>query len=629
LGDAAVNAKRREHRVVKSTMKDTEYIPVRLSHLLQHAAVGAIVRSPEYLMTIKDTRYWVNKDGSVAGRIIPYVEGVRSALEITQKLREPPTATRSEKGQIEGSWIPAQRFPRWMKCPSCHLMYFQPWSGQEEPGPPRCNDERCVRQSELEQVPWVMVHDAGHMADLPWHWLAHRQARTPDEKQCARDFEQAYLRLRPRAGGGYELRCERCKISAGFDNSEQLPFGKSWRQPWLRETPDEAEDNLARIVEVNDARVHASIVRAALIIPPESRIRRGSTVDRLYTSTTKRQKIEQARSGFARRQAISQAASELRCSKEEIEEALMEIERGYPLYGKTITPGLLLDSEYGALIERIPDMKDDEDFVTRHMTEEWQDLASQTATGSLARKVVRSVDRVVAVSRLKEIRILQGFQRMNGTRVPPDIVGESDWLPALELYGEGVFFTLDEASLRRWEAHPAVEQRARDFAKRFEVCGLEFQPEIRVDPRFLLLHTISHMLIRELESEAGYPAASIKERIYCSAGTQNPMSGILVYVAVPDVVGSLGGLAELAEPRRFLRLLTRVFEHADWCSLDPVCAEHEGQGPNLLNRAACHACALVPEPSCVYGNMLLDRSFLKGSESEGMPGFLDAVGSSE
>ena len=90
------------------------------------------------------------------------------------------------------------------------------------------------------------------------------------------------------------------------------------------------------------------------------------------------------------------------------------------------------------------------------------------------------------------------------------------------------------------------------------------------------------------------------------------MAGVLVYVAVPDVVGSLGGLAELAEPARFLRLLSGVFSRADWCSLDPVCAEHEGQGPSQLNRAACHGCALVPEPSCQFRNLLLDRVFIRG-----------------
>ena len=103
------------------------------------------------------------------------------------------------------------------------------------------------------------------------------------------------------------------------------------------------------------------------------------------------------------------------------------------------------------------------------------------------------------------------------------------------------------------------------------------------------------------------------------------MSGVLVYVAVPDVVGSLGGLAELATPERFLLLLSSVFDHAEWCSLDPVCSEHGGQGPSLLNRAACHACALIPEPSCAYGNVLLDRMFIKGDVATDMPAFLSVL----
>ena len=104
------------------------------------------------------------------------------------------------------------------------------------------------------------------------------------------------------------------------------------------------------------------------------------------------------------------------------------------------------------------------------------------------------------------------------------------------------------------------------------------------------------------------------------------MGGILVYVAVPDIEGSLGGLSELASPKRFLPLLTHVFDHAQWCSLDPVCSEHEGQGPGYLNRAACHACTLIPEPSCAYGNTLLDRGLIKagnGSHDGEVPCFLE------
>jgi hypothetical protein len=216
---------------------------------------------------------------------------------------------------------------------------------------------------------------------------------------------------------------------------------------------------------------------------------------------------------------------------------------------------------------------------------------------------------------------------MGGKLVEPDIVKQSPWLPALELYGEGVFFTLDETHLTHWEAHPTLHERAADMQKRFAQFHQPRQcpgAEAIVTPRFLLLHTLAHLLIRQLETEAGYPAASLKERIYCTAG-KLPMSGILVYVAVPDIVGSLGGLAELATPERFLLLLSSVFDHAEWCSLDPVCSEHGGQGPSLLNRAACHACALIPEPSCAYGNVLLDRTFIKGDVATGLPAFLSRL----
>ena len=139
-----------------------------------------------------------------------------------------------------------------------------------------------------------------------------------------------------------------------------------------------------------------------------------------------------------------------------------------------------------------------------------------------------------------------------------------------------------------------------------------------MSPRFLLCHTLAHLIIRRLDAEAGYPAAALKERIYSRTG-KAPMAGILIYVAVADQEGSLGGLMEMAAPERFLRLLTKAFEAASWCSMDPVCAEQDGHGPDLLNRAACHACALVPEPSCPFGNVLLDRVFVTGAAPDIVP----------
>ena len=607
--------------------KKTELIPVRLSHLLLHCSVGAIVRGPDYLMTVKDIREWTDKNGKPAGETIRYVDGVRSVLGIKQELREPPVPKALDTGRVEGECVPAQRFPSWMRCPSCGLLHYKPWRGLSKGEKSRCQEsdpEKCQNKPQLEQAPWALIHVDGHMADVRWHFLAHPKEGkgAQSQQQCRADWNEPYLRLIDKGASGRQLRCERCNATSDFGDGLQIPFGKTRQQPWIKEDAD-ATDSMATVLEINDARVHAPQTRNALVIPPESRIRKGSVVDRLYSSSPKLKLIEQAKYPLARNSAMNKIASELRCSIPQIEDALKEIGKGYPLYGQNITQGILLENEYQALCDEMPDVADDEDFVTHHHTCSWKAMIGSLA-GTKPARIIGAVSQLIAVNRLKEIMVLKGFQRMGGALVLPDIVGESSWLPALELYGEGVFFSLDEDLLSRWESHPTLSERSNAFQRRFAATGLRFDPEIIVTPRFLLLHTLAHLLIRQLETEAGYPAASLKERVYCTAG-KLPMSGILVYVAVPDVVGSLGGLAELATPERFLLLLSSVFDHAEWCSLDPVCSEHGGQGPSLLNRAACHACALIPEPSCAYGNVLLDRTFIKGDVATGMPAFLSVL----
>ena len=585
-------------------------------------------------MTVKDIREWTDRNGVVAGQEILYVDGVRAAFEISQKLRKPPIATELENGLVDGVCIPAMRFPSWMRCPDCGLLYYHPWKSQTQ-GPPCCSKcEKCEKRekpSVLEQVPWVMVHPDGHMNDVPWHSLAHSEAKRRSQGQCGADWKKPYLSLVDEGMSRRKLYCNQCKATREFGNDIRIFYGNAGRQPWLRDPPaaidgvsgDKAE--LAIILEINDARLHSAITRNALVIPPESRIRKGTVVDRLFRSSQKLQRLEKEKRDLARRATLKTFATELRCEPKEIEDALKEIQKGYPLYGKNITPGILLESEYQALLDEIPDMSEDEDFVTRHLSPTWKAmLLAEPTIGARSRKIVEIVSQLISVDRLKEIQVLKGFRRLGDAQaqVPPDIVGESTWLPAIELYGEGIFFTLEEKVLSTWEKLTALQALADKFHRRYVTSSLQFDPEPPISPRFLLLHTLAHLLIRQLETAAGYPAASLKERIYCTAGGA-PMAGILVYVAVPDVVGSLGGLAELAETRRFLPLLASVFDHAEWCSLDPVCSEHEGQGPSLLNRAACHACALIPEPCCAYSNILLDRTFIKGDLTAGIPALLD------
>lgn len=597
-----------------------QLIPIRLSHLLAQSGVGAIVRGPDELVVVRDTRQWTDRNGQPGGGVIPYVERVRTALGVTEVLREPPVAREGAHGQVDGVCVPASRFPAWARCPHCGALYRNPWrvDGGESP---RCNRPACAREPKLVQVTWVLADPAGYLAEVPWGYLAHKDARSPEQRGC-----NVTDRLRLiEAGASRSLRCDACRAETAFRGDERQGFGTGRQQPWThddlvpaRELPINARDQFAQVLAINDTRVYSPVWGLALVIPPESRVRKGTAVDRLYRSTQDRRTIDAARTPLARKAAIRQIAQEYRCTPQDVEAALKDIEQGYPLYDAVFTPGQLRESEFEAFLETLPDQHSDEDMVTRVQSDAWQTLALDEATGEEMRQLFHGVKHLVRVDRLKAVKVFKGFTRLGGEAVvPPDIVGTSDWLPAVELYGEGIFIALDEDRLSRWSQNDAVNARLRQLLPRFAQSGRDAPNPLTA--RFLFLHTLSHLLMRQIEAEGGYPAASLTEVIYC-AEAPRPMAGILIYVAVPDIAGSLGGLAEIAEPRRFLGILVRALEHARWCSLDPVCSEHEGQGPGLLNRSACHACALVPEPACEYGNTLLDRAFVKGTDSD-LPAF--------
>jgi hypothetical protein len=126
-------------------------------------------------------------------------------------------------------------------------------------------------------------------------------------------------------------------------------------------------------------------------------------------------------------------------------------------------------------------------------------------------------------------------------------------------------------------------------------------------PRYIALHTLSHLLIRTISLECGYSSASLSERIYSG----QDQGGILIYTAVPDAEGTLGGLVSLAEPEPLTRIIQRALHDAQRCSSDPLCAERLPEAPaDFLHGAACHACLFVSETTCERGNRFLDRRFI-------------------
>jgi hypothetical protein len=237
------------------------------------------------------------------------------------------------------------------------------------------------------------------------------------------------------------------------------------------------------------------------------------------------------------------------------------------------------------------------------------------------------------VKKLREVRALKAFTRLvdaESTTDPVEVpLSEHPlrWLPAMEVHGEGVFLRLDEDRLGTWEKTVAVAarvERMRTAHQRVLVQRADTPSSVvssPATPRMVLLHTLAHVLINEWSLEAGYPAASLRERLYAA----DDMAGVLVYTATSDSAGSLGGLVAQGEPELLRHAVLSAVRRAEWCSSDPLCMETEASGTGGVNLAACHACVMLPETSCEHNNILLDRALLVGTPDDPRLGYFEGV----
>lgn len=233
---------------------------------------------------------------------------------------------------------------------------------------------------------------------------------------------------------------------------------------------------------------------------------------------------------------------------------------------------------------------------------------------------LQAIKGVVLVHRLREVVALAGFTRCEPAG--PDIQGElsvdakraalstdQSWIPAIENRGEGVFLEFDAAIIGAWAQQPGVKKRCEILAAGFtrwqddkKMHGARFP-----GMPYYMLHSFSHLLMTAISLECGYPASSLRERIYC---LEDGRVGLLIYTGASDAEGTLGGLA--AAGRSIRHHIRTALESGMLCSGDPVCAYHEpGEHDHQpLHGSACHACLLVAETSCEQHNDYLDRALV-------------------
>jgi hypothetical protein len=581
---------------------------LRPSQLMHTYGVGATVELPELTALVLGLEDWPRALGEPVSEP-RLLAAVRAAVgPQVEQLLTPPVVPDGDS-----SGVPVAPFPRWLRCPVCsrlapidHGVFTlkpEPWRPERtryvHDGCPRT---KSTRPPTAFPARYLMACQDGHLDDFPWVEFLHGGI------PC-----KGTLKLRELGSGGragdIQLECDECgrrrRLSQAFgeDAAPYLPPRCRGRHPHLGTT--ERCDQVPVTLLLGASNTWFPVQSSALAIPSQA----GELA----------QRIDEAWSILALLPPGTEVLDFTLTTNPELKEL------------RTLADKLGLDAVGAAVEARRAGLQDGE--VDDLRTPEWRVLCSPAQAPELPDFKLRSVvppdgfagvlEDVVLVERLREVSALRGFTRINApdelgshggtivrlTREPPR------WLPCSEVRGEGIFIRFPEAAVVDWEARYRASGRTAmlraGHAAWRQRRGLP-PTEGWLGERYVLLHSFSHALLRELALECGYTASSIRERLYATdPDTEGePMAGVLLYTAAPDSEGTLGGLVSLGDPEQLGPLLRQALERAQLCSSDPLCSEHDPRTDGSVHAAACHACQFASETSCERGNRFLDRATL-------------------
>lgn len=502
---------------------------------------------------------------------------------------------------VDARHVRVGTFPTWGMCKSCKMLQKRDLAAGRGI---KCSNKQCPgrtgrREPETVPVRFVVACRNGHLDDFPWYMWTHRGGSA----ECDPNRAKMFLMDTPgKASLDYKhVECRACGSKASLGSALSVggmrgiyPTGCTGYMPWLKatekctnhESPDSAEP-MRGMYKGASSMYFPHTVRA-LTIPSLANAFTEKVID----------VVETMRSNKKSADAIEEVVPRIfDLPKTEVLEIIRAHEKGAGDSGTSSVKA----KEYQQLnARRHPERgADAADFVTEPI--------------EVPESFVETVKNAVLVKRLREIVALTGFYRVDPPVTRDDRVrrkaplgvyrsGTPDWLPATENRGEGIFVALDGQRVSRWIGeHPQFEVRCNGMLRGREhtVTAIDAVP----DAKYVLLHTISHMLIREVSAHAGYSTASIRERVYSGDG----MEGILVYTSSPSSDGSLGGLVEQGVKPRLDVMMRRMLRRASACSTDPFCSGTAAEKGDKSG-AACHACLFLPETSCECMNMFLDRA---------------------
>ena len=598
-------------------MSRTPVGEIRPSQLLWTYGPGALIDLPNLSVVTMGIDRW-EKDRCQPIQEARLLANVRSVLgPQVEALRMPPVGDGDAVDPFSAAaliGVPVKPFPRWLRCVKCGLLspydagLFKLRENRYRPELTRFVHEGCrgsnndQRARDADAVParFLMACRAGHLDDFAWDWFVHGG---PSSCRATLRFFESGASLQTE---NLWVKCDGCGASknmaqafgqAGRDN---LPACRG-RHPHVDRFEDECQE-APRAILLGATNSWFPVTLSALAIPQS-----GDPLSQIIADgwTFFEDISSEAEVGFVVKtlKKTAQLPGIEQFTNEQIWAAVENHRAG----GSTVEQSDLKGPEWDALTAANPPT-DYPHFMSKKV--------------GVPKGFSSAVSGVLLLERLREVNALLGFTRVESPEegagdeaAPRAPLGRSapSWVPATQVHGEGIFIRFDSAILQTWADKAAV--KAAD--KRLRQGHRGWRHKRNLDPeegypgiRYVMLHTLAHMLIRELALECGYNAASIRERIYADVEDGNDQAGFLIYTAAADSDGTLGGLVELGKPENLGRLLRQALERAHVCASDPLCSEHDPSKDQSLHGAACHACSFVSETSCERGNRHLDRSLV-------------------
>lgn len=615
----------------------------RSKHISNYGGVGSLIETTDNSIVIETFDEWGYSElnEKLAHYIIKddrLLQRLKNRFQNLKHLVSIPTDRDSFLHEVRPK---ANYFPKWFYCTHCNRFanykdWFNRWiaSGKKRDffNPPKCSNKDC-KENHLEQIRFVMTCSNGHIHDLPWEYWNNRLASdrsnveeneeddNKNEKQsgpqldytkkcCGEQQDLVYRISRENTElSGIWIECKSCKKKAnlkGIFNFEKKCDGKKY---WLGQLNGKFHEEECRLSQREIPNIRPGV---SVKLKTSNSVYYANTLSSLYIPEMQNPLSSEIRididnmveSGDFTNELIIQLVSiQKKINKELIHQYLETGEIKY------IPDNIYREAEYKYFLEKEQPENKQIKFEVIDCSEQINDLSKLVKIDKLKRTTVQT-----SFTRNEPIDIDSILQDQNEYEytVQRQSVSKNNFetktLPALESYGEGILFVLDKQKLEDWEQQQAVIERTEKIKTNAQNADWKSHQIIAktLTPRKVLIHTLSHLLMRELQYVCGYPASSLSERLYVS----ETMNGFLIS-AFDGTDGYLGGLSNLCSNLENLNeIITSAISRATDCSSDPICMESEGQGVGQLNLAACHSCSLTPETTCELSNLYLDRKLV-------------------